>query len=132
MKRVYIAGPYMGADYNEIDQHIRDAEEAAIWLANNGIGFFCAHTHTAHFEVKAKAGEAFYRELDMTFLAECDAMLMLPDWESSRGANAEMYEFEVRFPDRSVFYWEHEYERDEVTAALLSWAAIEDKESRSE
>lgn len=116
MKIVYIAGPYNGPDYHRIEENIGQARKAAAFLAENGIGFFCPHLNSAHFEViTPNVGEAYWREMDLKFLPMCDAMLMLDRWEESSGADTERYEFEVRFPDRPVFYWETNYE-------LLHWA----------
>ena len=92
MKIVFIAGPYFGdGDYKKIEENIRNAEKYQIQLANRGIGFFCPHNHTEHFEKKAKAEEKFYRELDMLILSKvADAVLAIPGWEKSNGARAEI------------------------------------------
>ena len=92
MKIVFIAGPYFGdGDSNKIEQNIREAEKYQIALANAGVGFFCAHNHTEHFEKKAKAPEDFYRKLDMLILQKAaDAMIAIPGWERSKGARAEI------------------------------------------
>jgi hypothetical protein len=56
-----------------------------------GLGFFCPHNHTEHFETKASAEENFYRELDMVFLRKiADAILAVPGWEKSSGSRAEI------------------------------------------
>jgi hypothetical protein len=95
LKYVYIAGPYRGKthdyrSYFEIQGNIRQAEEAFAALAQAGIGAFCPHTHSAHFEIKAPdATPEYWYELDMKFLAHCDAILMLPGWEKSKGSLAE-------------------------------------------
>lgn len=92
MKIVFIAGPYFGnGDRSKIRDNIRHAEKYQIALANAGMGFFCPHNHTEHFEIKAKAGEDFYRELDMVFLDKtADAILAIPGWETSSGSRAEI------------------------------------------
>jgi hypothetical protein len=92
MKIIFIAGPYSGDNNpDKIEKNIREAEKYEIALANAGIGFFCPHLHTEHFEKKAKAPESFYIELDRIFLKRvADAMLVLPDWEKSKGTTAEV------------------------------------------
>lgn len=92
MKIVYIAGPYIGdGDRENIEANIREAEKYQIALANAGIGFFCPHNHSEHFQEKAKAPEIFYHELDMQFLKRgADAVLAMPGWEKSSGATHEI------------------------------------------
>jgi len=95
MKIVYIAGPYMGKthdsySYHEIERNIGAAREAAAALVREGYGFFCPHLNSAHFEVITPEVEAdFWRDMDLCLLKAADAVLMLPRWESSRGAGAE-------------------------------------------
>lgn len=92
MKIVFIAGPYFSrGDSKKIEENIRKAEKYQISLANAGIGFFCPHNHTEHFEKKAKAPEDFYRKLDMTFLKRiADAILVIPGWKKSEGVKKEI------------------------------------------
>jgi len=92
MKIIFIAGPYFGDGNKEtIEQNIREAEKFQIALANNRIGFFCAHNHTEHFQEKATAPEEFYYKLDFQFLKKAaDAVLALPRWEQSNGAKREI------------------------------------------
>ncbi len=94
MKIVFIAGPYTGdGTAASIEKNIREAEKYQIVLANQQIGFFCAHNHTAHFSSTkgATAPEDFYYELDLYFLKKAaDAVLAVPGWENSKGAREEV------------------------------------------
>jgi len=92
MKIIFIAGAYFGNGRPEtIQANIAHAEEYQIALANAGVGFFCPHNHTHRFEIKANQGEKFYRELDLEFIGRAsDAILAIPGWETSNGANAEI------------------------------------------
>lgn len=109
---VYIAGRYSGADYNQIDQHIGIAREAATDLAKAGVRFFCAHTHTAHFDAIApNVPEDFYIDLDNFFLEKCTAILLLDNWRESRGAREEKLAAEAR--GIPIFY--------DVEDAIMWW-----------
>lgn len=94
MKIVFIAGPYTGdGSIEAIERNIREAEKYQIALANNEVGFFCAHNHTEHFSSKkaVKAPEKFYYDLDFHFLTHiADAVLAIPNWEKSYGAKKEV------------------------------------------
>ena len=92
MKVVYIAGPYIGSSYMDIERNIHAAEEAAITLWNAGFGVFCPHLNTAHFEVKAHANEEQYKQFDMRMLSACDILYLLPTWGRSKGARDERAE----------------------------------------
>lgn len=85
MKIIYIAGAYRG----DVHRNIALAEQVAIDLAEMRIGFFCPHTHTAHFDSKTTAPEVFYIALGLEMLDRCDALLLLPDWLDSEGARGE-------------------------------------------
>ena len=101
MKIVYISGPYTGADYLDIDRNIAKAREAAAWLAKHGVGFFCPHLHSAHFEaITPTVPASFWYELDIRFLYGCGALVLLDGWASSAGAAkekaiAEKYEIPI-------------------------------------
>lgn len=95
MLYVYIAGPYAGdaphdyTGYVEIDRNILQAKAAFIELANAGIGAFCPHTHSEHFELFAPdVPSTYWHELDQHFIKSCDALLRLPG--ESKGADREV------------------------------------------
>jgi len=92
MKIIFIAGPYIGDGNKEnIEKNIRYAEKYQIALANAGVGFFCPHNHTEHFEEKANASDEFYRELDREILKRaCDGIMVVPGWEISEGTKLEI------------------------------------------
>ena len=93
MKIVYIAGPYTGKSYKEIDNNIANARKWAVKLAEYEIGFFCPHLNSAHFEEHAPGvPESFWKELDIKLLKACDAVLVIEGWERSKGAQTEALE----------------------------------------
>ncbi len=92
---VYIAGPYRGQthdwrSYIEIDANINRAREAAKFCAENGLPFYCPHTHAAHFEViTPNLPPEFWYEMDSIYVALCSAILLVNGWEQSAGTLAE-------------------------------------------
>lgn len=92
MKVIFLAGAYLGQDFNETEENIRLAEKYAIKLWEMGYGVFCPHLNTAHFELKAKVKEDAYKEFDMKILRACDVVFALPNWQESEGARTEINE----------------------------------------
>lgn len=98
MKIVFIAGPYFsGGDPKKIRRNIFNAERVMIAIANEfaesrAVGFFCPHSHTRNFEIKAKAPESYYQALDLTLLSSpaIDGLLLLPGWQDSSGTQREL------------------------------------------
>jgi len=118
MKIVFIAGAYIGDGNREnIEKNIREAEKYQIALADAGVGFFCPHNHTEHFEEKSKAPEEFYRKLDRTILERtCDGIVVVPGWENSGGTKLEIeYAKENNIP---IFFPKSLEDLSEV----ISWA----------
>ena len=96
MKYIYVAGPYMPRGNltkqerkNVIKENILNARHAAGILSDEGVGFFCPHTHTANFEELSTADESYYLEIDEHFLNCCDALYLLPNWQTSNGSKKE-------------------------------------------
>lgn len=119
MKLVYIAGPYTGDNYLAVEANIAQAREAAAWLANNGVGYYCPHLNSAHFEaITPDVPIAFWYEMDYRLLDVCDALLVLPGWEKSWGTARELERAQEQ--NKPVFYW-----LDDFTGSglLLEWAS---------
>jgi hypothetical protein len=83
MKKVFIAGPYTMGD---VAQNVKKAMDAANDLINLGFAP-CPHLthflHMNHFQPYEK-----WLELDLVYLANCDAILRLPG--ESNGADGEV------------------------------------------
>lgn len=128
MRTLAIVGPYGDAEgYEKISQNILNARRAAVWLAQHDIGFFCPHTHTAHFETVPDVPVEFYMELDEFFLRKCDGVLLLPGYSHSKGSIRE-----VRLAlslGKVAFHFDEEFEH-----MILHWAMTGecDEEAESE
>ena len=92
--KVYVAGPYTPNDGREETRldNIRRASEVAQRLLRAGHTPFCPHTMTAGWE--ETCGYDDFLRLGLEWLATCDAILLLPGWESSQGARMERAEAE--------------------------------------
>jgi hypothetical protein len=82
---VYVSGKYTG----EIDANITAARKVAIELWNTGHAVICPHLNTAHFEIDCAAHYDQYIAGDLNMISRCDALVMVPGWEDSKGANIE-------------------------------------------
>ncbi len=104
MKLVYIAGPYGDAGgFDIIHRNIQTARSYAVEIAKMGVGFFCPHLNSAHFEKDCpEIPVEFWQEMDIGFLGTCDAVFLLPGWEGSKGTARELEEWK-KLVDGPVF-----------------------------
>ncbi|KKN83869.1 hypothetical protein LCGC14_0295220 [marine sediment metagenome] len=77
--------------FYEIDKHINEARLWATRLVTEGIPFFCPHMNSAHMEVLSPSTPPeFWYDMDMLFLKQASALLLIPGWENSKGAVLEL------------------------------------------
>jgi hypothetical protein len=90
--RVYIAGPYTPHDGREETRlaNIRLASDTGTLLLKMGHTPFCPHTMTAGWE--EVCGYDDFLRMDLEWLRLCDAIVLLPGWRASRGAQLEYEE----------------------------------------
>lgn len=102
MKLAYTAGPYRSklGPYG-IKQNIDRAEVVAGELWAMGFSVICPHKNTAFFD--GLAPDHIWLDGDLVMLERCDLVVMLPDWEKSVGARAEL-EHAVAH-NIPVYYW---------------------------
>jgi len=122
MKIVFISGLLTSGwdkkDRSYLENNIKNAEAYQIALINAGIGCFCPHAHTSfHREKGSKAPEKFYYKMGLEFLKRsADALLAMPGWEKSKGANLEV---ECALANNlKIFYPKSPADIDDI----ISWA----------
>lgn len=85
--RVYIAGPYSADNIADKCENIQRARDACAQLIRMGHTPFCPHTMTAFMDTlypDLKFGD--FIRVDIEWLEQCDAVLMLDGWKHSPGA----------------------------------------------
>ena len=86
-ERIYLSGPYSDEDKRRRDLNIERARECAGICLRRGHWPFCPHTMTGCFEdFFPDLPWMTYIAADLAWLPFCHSMLMLPEWEDSRGA----------------------------------------------
>ena len=90
--KIYVAGPYIPADGKEETRlgNIRLASETGKLLLRLGHTPFCPHTMTAGWEDECSWDD--FLRMDMEWLRMCDVIVLLPGWQTSRGARMECEE----------------------------------------
>ena len=90
--RIYLAGPYTPIDGREETRlaNIRAASDTAKQLLKLGLTPFCPHTMTAGWEDECSYDD--FLRMDLEWLRLCDAVVLLPGWQTSRGARMEYEE----------------------------------------
>ncbi len=86
-KVIFVAGPYRARNEWELEQHIRDAENAAIKLWQEGWVVICPHKNSAHFG--GLCPDETWLEGDLELLRRSDAVYFLNTWRGSSGARNE-------------------------------------------
>ena len=89
MKVIYVAGPFRAENAWEIEQNIRRAETLALEVWRAGFAAICPHTNTRFFQ--GAAPDEVWLQGDISILNCCDGIIMVPGWETSKGAKAEEY-----------------------------------------
>ncbi len=101
MKVIYIAGRYRderGEYY--VRCNIREAERAALFVWMNGGVAMCPHKNTAGLGGAFGIPDETWLKGDLELIKRCDAIWMLPGWESSTGARGELdYARECGIPE---------------------------------
>ncbi len=86
-KVIYVAGKYRGPHAWAIENNIRRAEELALEVWAMGAVALCPHANTRFYQ--GALPDEVWLEGDLELLRRCDAILMVPGWEESKGAIVE-------------------------------------------
>ena len=107
MKLIYVAGKHTADTHSGIGDNIRKAETLSIKLFNKNWSVFTPHKNTAHYEIYDAVSHLdfdFWMKVDIEVLSRCDAIIMLKNWQNSRGSKVE-HEYAQKHNIR-IFYEE--------------------------
>ena len=91
---VYLAVPYSHKDPEVMADRVRQVNETAVFLINQGEIVFSPISHCDTLRQVGKLPETwdFWKKYDLEFLAQCRKLyvLMLDGWKESTGVQAEI------------------------------------------
>lgn len=97
-KVVYISGKYSGDIVTNIDK----ARKLAIEVWEAGFTALTPHLNTIHFENDCQCTYEDFIDGDLELIKRCDCLLMLPEWDYSKGALME--HAEAKKLNKPIFY----------------------------
>ena len=98
---VYLSGKYRDKDEHTVDCNIHYAKRIAVELWKMGFAVICPHGNSDHMGFEGDGG--CFLEGDMVMVERSDLVVMLENWETSKGANLERrLAMKLAIP---VYYW---------------------------
>ena len=97
---IYVAGKYRAATREAVAANIEAARQLGIEAARLGWYPVIPHCNTAHMELATpEHADAFWLNGTLELMRRCDALVLVPGWESSEGTLAEITEADrLRIP----------------------------------
>jgi len=87
-KVIYVAGPYRADTPWKVEQNVRRAEEAALYIWLSGAIALCPHTMTRNYD-KTGTDEMWIKGTK-ELLRRCDGVFLIYGWENSEGTMGEL------------------------------------------
>lgn len=84
---IYVAGPYRGIHPSDVDDNIVAARKLGKMICEVGAYPIIPHSNTGFFD--GIQTDEFWLEATLEAMKRCDAVVLLPGWESSRGSRGE-------------------------------------------
>ena len=96
VESIYVSGPYSSDSETMRLENIRLADETGREIARRGFIPFVPHLMPGAWDSDEVLTWDDCMAIDLYFLRKCDAILLLPGWQASKGAKIEHQEAERR------------------------------------
>lgn len=102
---IYLAGPIRPKDGKTMEQNLASAKEIALVLWKKGYAVICPHSNTdlPISLADKECEEKVWLNGDLEMIRRCDAVVVMPDWEGSKGTEGEINFAEML--DIPVYYY---------------------------
>lgn len=87
---IYVAGRYRAATREAVAANIEAARQVGIEAARLGWYPVIPHANTAHMEHDLSHGDEFWLAGTLELMTRCDAVVLVPGWETSVGTAGEI------------------------------------------
>lgn len=90
MTKIYVAGPYRGATLLDSFDNMRRGMQASVELMKKGYAPFCPWLDFQYSLCVESPTIEQYQAVSIAFLKTCDCVLLIGDWQSSKGVAEEI------------------------------------------